>query len=103
MQSSPPVSRSSHSTPSGAKQFFDADRRQQASELEVSSLILRHATYYLIEGQMGEQCTSVLANRDAVGLLCHASRQIISQKRRVPARSSIRAWLRSILFEPELT
>ena len=102
MLSSTPVSPSFGALSEGAEHFFAADRRKQAiSELEVAATILRRAAYYLINEQVNERCISAHATHDAIRLLAHAGRQIVLEERRMPAKRSIRAWLRKVLFKAQ--
>jgi len=87
----------------GAEHFFAADRRKQAvSEREVAATILRRAAYYLLNEQVNERSLSAHATLDAVRLIARAGRKIALEERRLPARRSIGAWFREVLFEAKI-
>lgn len=78
---------------------FGRDRRSGLSDVEIASLMLLHAISYLTKEQLKGN-RPVLANRDAMKILCAAGQAMAVTERRRPLRLSMLGWLRRSLYQP---
>ena len=76
------------------------DRRAGVSDAEAASNLLLRATSYLLNEQLAGTRQPVLANREAINILCEAGRKIAQNERRQPLRRSILSKLRGSLYNP---
>ena len=74
--------------------FLVPERRSLNSELELAADTLGNAVHYLVTEQRIDRRVSMQANRDAIGILCEAAREIAQQERRSAARKSVASLLK---------